>query len=636
MSAAKIQRTHQERLACVYIRQSTPGQVQHHHESTERQYQLRERAIALGWPPTGVEVIDEDQGRTGSTAIHRTGFQRLVSEVGLGKVGVVLMLEASRLARNNSDWHHLIELCGLRSTLIADEGAVYDPRDPNDRLLLGVKGTLSEAELFTLRLRLYEGRWNKARKGTLQFPLPTGYVRGPDGGWELDPDTQVRERVAYVFDAFRRLGIARAVVYELEAQQLTLPARVMATEGYGTLRWKTPTLSAVMRFLTNPAYAGAYVYGRWHYAGEQRSAKTGKASAHLVPLAEWPVCIRAHHPGYVTWEEFVHNRERLRANWNRDGQPGVPRHGPALLQGLVSCGVCGRKMSVQHRAATDHRASSYLCARGYQDGDRHICQSMTAHPVDAAVTQAFLEAVSPLCLEVSLRVLDQVDRDRVAQRRQWELQLEQARYEARLAQRQYDTVDPDHRLVAAELERRWNAKLEQVTRLEQAYARAEQEAQWTITPEERAAMSALAQDLPAVWHAATTTHQDRKQLLRYAIEAVSLDGVNRPGQIAIQIHWRSGTVTRLDVGRRRRGEWSLSTSEEAIALIRELAATHSYAEIAAQLTAAGHTTAFGRAFTSKHVGYLCRRHGWARGTRHVRSAHQSGRGRSILGQEAQS
>jgi DNA invertase Pin-like site-specific DNA recombinase len=620
MSMTKIQVTHQERLACVYVRQSTPMQVQHHQESTERQYQLRERALALGWAPTAVEVIDEDQGRTGSTAVHRTGFQRLVLQVGLGKVGLVLMLEASRLARNNSDWYHLIEICGLRKTLIADEGAVYDPRDPNDRLLLGVKGTLSEAELFTLRTRLYEGRWNKARKGALQFSVPTGYVQGPEGGWELDPDAQVRDRLAYVFDTFRRLGIARAVVHDLNAQQLTLPARVVTKEGYGTLRWKAPAVSTVMRILTNPAYAGAYVYGRWQYASEQRSPKTGKAAARLVPLPEWPVCIRSHHPGYLRWEEFVQNRERLRANWNREGRSGVPREGGALLQGLACCGVCGRKMSVQHHAVTEQRSSIYLCARGYQEGDDRICQSMTSRPVDAAVTQAFLEAVSPLCLQVSLRVLDQVDQDRAAQRHQWELQLERARYEARLAQRQYDTVDPDNRLVAAELERRWNAKLEQVARLEQAYAQAEQAAQWTITPEERAAMSALAQDLPAVWHAATTRDQERKQLLRFAIEAVQLDGKSHAGDIDIQIRWRSGTVTTVSVKRPAPGEGSLKTPAEAVALIRELALTHTYTDIATRLTAAGYTTAFGRCFTSQHVGYLCRRHGWERGKKHDKHA----------------
>jgi DNA invertase Pin-like site-specific DNA recombinase len=251
MSTVKIQSTHCERLAYVYVRQSTPWQVLEHRESTERQYHLRERALELGWPASRVDVIDEDQGRSGSTAAHRSGFQRLVTEVGLGKVGIVMMLEASRLARNNSDWYRLIEICGLTGTLIADESAIYNPREPNDRLLLGVKGTLSEAELFTLRTRLYEGRWNKARKGLLQFPLPVGYVRGADGNWELDPDAQVRERLAYLFEAFRRHGVARSVVRDLKREKLDLPTRVTSREGYGLLIWKTPTLSAVVRILHN-------------------------------------------------------------------------------------------------------------------------------------------------------------------------------------------------------------------------------------------------------------------------------------------------------------------------------------------------------------------------------------------------
>src|SRR3982751_2044710 len=260
MMISKIQSTHLARRACVYVRQSTPWQILEHQESTERQYHLQQRALQLGWPPTAVEVIDEDQGRSGTAATHRTGFQRLVSEVSLGQIGVVLMLEASRLARNNSDWYRLMEICGLSRTLLADEAAVYDPREPNDRLLLGVKGTLSEAELFTLRTRLYEGRWNKARKGLLRFPLPAGYVRTGDGGWALDPDTQVRERLGYGFASFRRLGVVRAVVRDLKQQGLELPIRVTAQEEYGALLWKVPTLSAVIRLLHNPAYAGAYVY----------------------------------------------------------------------------------------------------------------------------------------------------------------------------------------------------------------------------------------------------------------------------------------------------------------------------------------------------------------------------------------
>src|SRR5215468_8108581 len=283
-------------MAFVYVRQSTWLQVKENRESTERQYNLRERAIELGWPASRVEVIDEDQGRSGSTADYRTGFQRLAAEVGSGNVGIVLMLEASRLARNNSDWYRLIEICGISGTLIADESAIYNPREPNDRLLLGVKGTLSEAELFTLRTRLYEGRWNKARKGQLQFMSPTGFVRGADGNWELDPDAQVRERLAYLFDSFHRHEVARHVVQDLKQQGLDLPARVATRDGYGTLIWKTPSLSAVVRILHNPAYAGVYVFGRWEYSGERRSTKTGKVLPHQVSMAQWPVKIEAHHP----------------------------------------------------------------------------------------------------------------------------------------------------------------------------------------------------------------------------------------------------------------------------------------------------------------------------------------------------
>ncbi len=320
----------------------------------------------------------------------------------------------------------------------------------------------------------------------------------------------------------------------------------------------------------------------------------------------------------------MRNRDQLRANWYRDGQPGVPREGAALLQGIVHCGVCGRTMGVQHRAANERRAPSYMCTRGYQEGDGHLCQSMTARPVDAAVAAAFLDAVGPLRLEVALRVLDQVEGELATQLRQQELQLEQARYEARLAQRQYDACDPDNRLVAGELERRWNEKLERVARLEHAHARAERDARWTMTAEERAAIGALSRDLPALWHAATTTDRDRKQLLRYAIEAVDLDGTSHPGQIAVQIHWRSGTVTAVRVARPAPGEGSLKTPAAALALIRELAPAHTYAAIAERVNAAGWRTAFDLPFTSQHVGYLCRRHGWDRGTRRAARSSSGG------------
>jgi hypothetical protein len=349
-------------------------------------------------------------------------------------------------------------------------------------------------------------------------------------------------------------------VHDLKQQALDLPTRVATRDGYGTLIWKTPSLSAVVRILRNPAYAGVYVFGRWEYSGERRSAKTGKVLPHQLSVAQWPVKIDAHHAAYLSWEEYVKNCERLHQNWNNEATQGVTREGNALLQGIVYCGICGRKMGVQNRALSEKRSPSYICQSSYHNGEADkICQSMTSRPVDAAIAEIFLESVSPVSLEVGLRVLEQLEQDLAAQRRQPELQLEQARYEARLAQRQYDAVDPDNRLVASELERRWNEELERVTHLEQAYAQAEQEAEWNLSPEERQAIQKLSQNLPELWRAPSTTNQERKRLLRMAIESVKLDGVSKPGEIDVHIRWRSGVLTNFAVSRTAPGEGSLKT-----------------------------------------------------------------------------
>jgi len=340
-------------------------------------------------------------------------------------------------------------------------------------------------------------------------------------------------------------------------------------------------------------------------------------------MAQWPVKIEAHHPAYLSWEEYVKNGERLRQNWNCEGTRGVAREGNALLQGMVYCGICGRKMGVQNRALSEKRSPSYICQSGYYNGEGDkVCQSMTSRPVDAAIVEAFLEAVSPMSLEVGLQVLEQLEQDLAAQRRQRELQLEQARYEARLAQRQYDAVDPDHRLVASELERRWNEKLERVTHLEQAYAQAKQEAQWDLTPQERQAIQKLSQNLPQLWGAATTTNQERKRLLRMAMESVQLDGVSNAGEIGVQIRWRSGVLTNVTVKRSAPGEGSLKTPEEAVAKIHEMAGEYNYAKIAEHLNDAGYRTAFGHPFTHQHVGYICRRDGVARSVSDSKTQHE--------------
>jgi DNA invertase Pin-like site-specific DNA recombinase len=606
---AKVTADHRQRHAYVYVRQSTLFQVQHHRESTERQYQLHHRAVELGWPPSAVTMLDEDQGQSATSSDYRFGFQRLVAEVATGQVGLVLMLEASRLARCGSDWHRLIELCSLSRTLLADEQAVYDPRDPNDRLLLGVKGTLSEAELMTLRTRLFAGRWNKARKGHLSRSLPTGYVLAPDGQWVKDPNRHVQDRLDYVFTLFRRVGVARQVLVLLQAEQLQLPVRQWGGPGHGQLAWHTPSYRALVRLLRNPAYAGAYVYGECAYDGIRRHPKTGKTRPRFRPLAEWPVCLQGHHEGYISWDEYLTNRERLHQNWCRSTTQGAPRTGAALLQGLVWCGRCGAKMGVNSYAARDKRHPSYICQHAYTEGAAQTCQCMTSKPIDDLVVSLFFDALAPVQLEVALHAVAHLQRERSALQQQWERQLEQARYEVHWAQRQYDAVDPQYRLVAAELEQRWNAKLATLQTLERAYADAQRHAHFSVNAAEQQAMLQLAQDLPTVWTAPTTTDQERKQLLRYAIAEVQLDGVTAAGHIDIRVTWQSGAVTQRRIARCKVGAWAPRTAEQVIDRLRALAPTHTVGEIVECLNRDGLRSAHGRAFRPHHILYLAQRHG---------------------------
>jgi DNA invertase Pin-like site-specific DNA recombinase len=607
-ASSKITAAHQRRRACVYVRQSTVFQVVHHRESTERQYNLRQRAQALGWSEKTILVIDEDQGQSAASAEHRHGFQRLVGEVAAGEVGLVLMLEASRLSRCGSDWHRLIELCSLTQTLIADEQSVYDPREPNDRLLLGVKGTLSEAELMTLRTRLFEGRWNKARKGQLARSIPSGYVSDAEGRWVKDPDGQVQDRLSYLFTLFRRLGVARQVLVELKAEQLKLPVRVWGGPSHGQLQWKEPTYSAVMRLLHNPAYAGAYVYGEWEYEGTRRSPKTGKAQARLRPMAEWPVCIQEHHEGYIGWDEYLTNQQRLQQNGYRPATQGAAREGAALLQGLVWCGCCGAKMGVNSHSMREQRRPSYICSHAYSEGAVHTCQSMTSKPVDDLVVSLFFQALEPAQIEIALQAVEQLQKERQILQHQWQQQLQQAHYEVQLAQRQYDAVDPDNRLVAAQLEQRWNHKLETLQKLENAYADAQQQSRFRISNEEKLAMENLAQDLPTLWNAATTTDAERKQLLRYAIAEVQLDGVTTPGKIKIRITWYSGAVSEHQIDRMKVGAWAPRTDEKLVERIRDLASTHIVDEIVERLNREGLRSAHGCTLRNYHVLYIARQH----------------------------
>ena len=607
---SKITPAHLRRHALIYIRQSSTQQVRSHQESTERQYALVQRAAALGWPPELIATIDEDQGRSGTSATHRSGFKKLLAEISAGQVGIVLALEASRLARSSADWHRLVEICSITRTLLADDGAVYDPREPNDRLLLGVKGTISEAELFTLRCRLHEGRWNKARRGALRRSLPVGYVSTADGKVHKDPDRQVQARIVYVFRLFTRLRVARKVLLQLRTEDLQLPTLVWGGPQHGRVVWKAPTLSALVRMLHNPTYAGVYVYGQSAYDAFVRSATTGKAKTQLRPLEEWPVCLQAAFPPYITWEQFVENQRILRANWYRADQRGAPRKGAALLQGLVFCGRCGRKMGIQHYATREKRAPAYTCYQAYQTEGGASCQCMSAHGVDAAVTGLFLQAVSPAKVDIALRALQELEHERITVREQWALQLQQADYEVQVAQRRYESVDPANRLVAGELEAQWESALkhrEVLARRSREFA-CQQEHE--IGPKEYALIQELAADMERVWSASTTTMEDRKTLLRYLVKRVHLDGVTESGRIRIEVEWHTGAHTSTTIARAVVGAWAPRTPAAVEQRIQALLPTYTQTQIAQCLNTEGFRSAKGKAFDYRTVRYIIQSRGW--------------------------
>ena len=609
----KIRPDHLRRQAVVYVRQSTLQQVRGNRESSARQYALADRAKALGWPAVAVETIDDDQGRSGAHADHRHGFKKLLADIGAGQVGVVLALEASRLARSSVDWHRLVEICVVTKTLLADESAVYDPRDPNDRLLLGVKGTLSEAELMTIRCRLHDGRWSKARRGELAQSLPVGLVRTDAGTVRKHPDRQVQARLRYVFDLFAELRVARRVAVRLRREKLKIPAQGWGGPGHGEVRWKVPTFGAIMRLLHNPAYAGAYVYGQKEYDSFDRSPTTGKAKTKARSLDDWPVCVRDVYPAYITWEQFVRNQQTLRDNWFRHGSRGAPRRGQALLQGIVRCGRCGARMSVFYYSKKEKRSPGYGCVKQYQNGGR-TCQMMSSAPVDAAVTDLFLAAVTPAQVDIALRALDAYEAEQAETKRQRQMQIQQADYEVELARRRYEATDPANRLVAAELESQWEQALRERERLTREAAELDRQAASPLGAAERRRVREMAADLAKVWHAPTTGMEDRKDLLRFLVHRVYVDGVTEAGQVRLEVEWHTGSRTQVTVPRLVVGAWAPKTPVAAVERIRALLPAHDYVTIAGMLNAEGFRTAKGLKFDFSSVGYVARSRGWGRAT----------------------
>jgi excisionase family DNA binding protein len=595
----KVTEQHRRRRAVVYVRQSTLHQVERNVESSARQYALRERAVELGWPTDSVVVVDEDTGRSGSTSEGRIGFKELVAEVGLGHVGLVLALEVSRLARSSADWHQLLDLCALTGTLIADTDGVYSPADFNDRLLLGLKGTMSEAELHLIRARLDGGLRNKAERGELRLALPVGLDRDDGGRIVLCPDEQVRHAIERVFVLWRRLGSARQVVMELIAEGQQLPRR---TVGQRRIRWARPSYGAVHDFLTNPAYAGAFVFGR------KRREKTIGPDGRVrvrdvdVPMEEWSVCLPEHHPGYVSWAEYVATRERLRANVRPRGEGGgAAREGAALLQGLVRCGRCGRRMQVAY-SGNGGRVRRYACVRGHVlHHTDSTCQTLGGGRLEKAVVGTFLDAVTPAGVAATagaIRELEDQHEQLLAGQR---LALERAEYEAERAERQFDACEPENRLVARTLERKLEEALAAVERKRGKLAALEHARPQPLTDTERRALAGLARDLRRVWQATTTTDRERKQLLRTLIREIVVTVHATERRADVEIAWEGGARSELQVKLNARGPETRRLGEDTIELIRRLAEHHTDQQIAAILSRQGYRTGTGLPFTEARV-----------------------------------
>jgi DNA invertase Pin-like site-specific DNA recombinase len=600
----KIRPDHLDRLAVIYVRQSTLFQVRENTGSTTRQYDLVKRAQDLGWTPACIQVVDQDQGQSGASSVGRDGFQWLVAEVGLGHVGAVLSLEVSRLARSCSDWYRLLEICALTDTLVVDDEGVYDPGAHNDRLLLGFKGSMSEAELHWLKSRLQGGKQSKAEQGSLRFRLPIGLVYDPAGRIVLDPDEAVQEAVRLVFSLFEQSTSALAVVSAFAQQHLRFPTRWWGGKRADELIWSRLTHERVLNILHSPLYAGAYVYGR---TKSRRHVLPGeepriKGRTRRVKQEDWPIVLLDAHPSYISWEHFLRNQRQLDDNrtWRAEEHRGAVREGPSLLQGIVLCGSCGRRMGIRYQR--DGSLLMYECHQLHSQLAARTCQTMRGDRIDQAVVACFLEAIEPAHLEVALSALDQVEARAKQIDQQWQRQIERAQYEADLARRRYKAVDPDNRLVARSLEREWNEKLAEVEKLEREHALLPQAKALVLTGEQREQIRRLAHDLPAIWHASTTTFIERKQLMRWLIKDVTLS--KRGNVIDAAIRWQTEALTHLAIPRHKKSWEERQTSPQVVDRVRELSPTQTNAQIAAVLNEEGEQAGMGGSFTVSKIEWI--------------------------------
>jgi len=589
------------RRAVVYVRQSSPGQVLHHLESQRRQYALADYARELGFKE--VLVIDDDLGRSGSGLVERPGFQRLVGEVCTGEVGAVFCIEASRLARNGRDWHHLIELCGMAGAVVVDPEGIYDPAIVNDRLLLGLKGTMSEFELNLLRQRSFEAIRQKARRGELRFCLPIGYLWTPHGKIEMDPDKRVQQALRLVFSKITELGSVRQVLLWFRREHVQLPTHAL-DQPVGQVIWALPVYNTVLKLLTNPIYAGAYAFGKTHARTTMAAGHARKTAGHKKPRSEWTVLLRDHHPGYISWEQYERNQAMIADNAHMKSrmQPKAGRGGRALLSGLLRCRRCGRMLTVSY-GGTRRKVIRYHCKGAHLNHGEDWCISFGSLRTDQAVAEELLRAIGGNAVEAALEAAEQLRQQREDQRSTLELELEQARYEAKLSARRYEAVDPDNRLVAAELEARWNVALQKVNELEERLRQFDVGIQLPAIPDKEILVS-LAQDLPAVWNSPGTDMRLKQRIVRILIREIVADVEQEKNQIVLLIHWAGGRHSELRVKKNGLGKHRYCTSVEAIEIVRQMAGKFSDEQIAATLNRLKLRTGAGNNWNEQRVSSL--------------------------------
>jgi DNA invertase Pin-like site-specific DNA recombinase len=604
----KIADHHLMRSACIYIRQSTMAQVRFNQESTERQYNLADQAKSLGWMPEQIRILDRDLAQSGELTTKRDDFKTLVSDVAMGHVGAIFSLESSRLARSNKDWHRLLELCAVTKTLVFDGDGCYDPSDFNDSLVLGMKGTFAQAELHIIRARLHGAKLNKAQKGELRFPLPVGLVFDGDK-IVLDPDQEVQGAVRTVFTLFEQENSAYAVVQRFHQLGLLFPRRSYGGVWDGKLIWGRLTHSRVIGVLANPSYAGTYVFGR--YQSCKKIGPTGEicTQSRQMPQDQWRVVIPNHHPGYITWDQFLANRSRLAANrTNSEVLAGPAREGLCLLQGVLLCGICGRRLSTRY-TGNGGLYPSYDCNSRSRDAAplRH-CMSLPAKPLDDAIAARLLTAVTPLTIKLALDALTNLEARDKAISAQWHRRIERARYDADLAERRYEEADPSNRLVASTLEKRWNDAMQRMIELEAEIAGFERQAMRSLTSEQKQQILQLGKDFPRLWKAPTTSACDRKRMLRLLISDITVVKGPDPKLLRLQIRWQGGATETIEVRQRPNRADAVRYPEALVAKIRALAERHADKEIAVRLNAEGLTSSTGKSFTGSMISWIRFKH----------------------------